>query len=86
VADTAPKKVTKLSYKDQRDYDLLPKRIEELDNQIARDEAAMADPALYTRDPKRFDALMKAVAAARDEKDAAELRWLELAEMVEALG
>ncbi|MEN3747171.1 ATP-binding cassette domain-containing protein [Sphingomonas sp. HF-S3] len=85
AAEAAPKKVTKLSYKDQRDYDLLPKRIEELDAAIARDEAAMADPALYTRDPRKFDALMKAVAAARDEKDAAELRWLELAEMVEAL-
>ena len=29
---------------------------------------------------------MKAIAAARDEKDAAEMRWLELAEMVEGLG
>jgi ATP-binding cassette subfamily F protein uup len=82
----APKKVTKLSYKDQRDYDLLPKRIEELDAGIARDEAALASADLYTKDPKKFDALMKAVAAARDEKDAAEMRWLELAEMVEGLG
>ncbi|MGK6319101.1 ABC-F family ATP-binding cassette domain-containing protein [Sphingomonas sp. DT-204] len=77
---------TKLSYKDQRDYDLLPKRIEELDATIARDEAALADPELYARDPGKFDALMKAIAAAREEKDAAELRWLELAEQVETLG
>jgi ATP-binding cassette subfamily F protein uup len=76
----------KLSYKDQRDYELLPRRIEEIDASIARDEAALADPDLYVRDPKRFDALMQAVANARDEKDAAELRWLELAEQVEALG
>jgi ATP-binding cassette subfamily F protein uup len=86
VAVEAPKKVTKLSYKDQRDYDLLPKRIEELDAAIARDEAAMAAPDLYTREPKKFDALMQAVAAAQAEKEAAELRWLELAEMVEGLG
>ena len=76
---------TKLSYKDQRDYDLLPKRIEEIDIAIARDEAALADPDLYVRDPKKFDALMANVAKARDEKDAAELRWLELAEMAEGL-
>lgn len=76
---------TKLSYKDQRDFDQLPARIEALDAAIARDEALLADPALYTRDPARFDALMKAIAAARDEKDAAEMRWLELAEMVEGL-
>ncbi|MFZ5748337.1 MAG: ABC-F family ATP-binding cassette domain-containing protein [Pseudomonadota bacterium] len=81
-----PRKQTKLSYKDQRDYDLLPGRIEEIEAAIARDEAAMADPDLYTRDPAKFDKLSKAVEAAREEKDAAEMRWLELAEMVEALG
>ncbi|MES2754516.1 MAG: ATP-binding cassette domain-containing protein [Pseudomonadota bacterium] len=74
---------TKLTYKDQRDYDGLPARIEALDAAIARDEAALHDPALYARDPGGFDRLTKAIAAARAEKDAAELRWLELAELVE---
>jgi ATP-binding cassette subfamily F protein uup len=84
AAPEAPKTVRKLSYKDQRDLDLLPKEIEKLEAEIVRDEALLADPNLYTRDPKRFDALMKAIAVARDRKDAAELRWLELAEMAEA--
>ena len=78
-----PPKKGKLSYKDQRDYDLLPGRIEELLAQIARDEAALSDPALYSKDPTRFAALTKAIEAARAEKDAAEERWLELAELVE---
>ena len=78
-----PPRKGKLSYKDQRDYDLLPGRIEELVGQIARDEAALADPALYTRDPAKFAALTKAIETARAEKDAAEERWLELAEQVE---
>ncbi|MCW1986225.1 UNVERIFIED_ORG: ATP-binding cassette subfamily F protein uup [Sphingomonas sp. R1F5B] len=78
----APRKA-KLTYKDQRDYEMLPKRIEELDAAIARDEAVLADPALYTRDPKRFAALSEAVAKVRGEKEAAEERWLELAEQVE---
>ncbi|MCW1428056.1 ABC-F family ATP-binding cassette domain-containing protein [Novosphingobium sp. JCM 18896] len=78
-----PAKKGKLSYKDQRDYDLLPGRIEELEAAIARDEAAMADPDLYTRDPKKFAALSDTIAKARADKDAAEERWLELAEMVE---
>jgi len=77
---------SKLTYKDQRDYDLLPQRIEELDTAIARDEAALADPDLYTRDPARFAALSAAIDQARADKDAAELRWLDLAEQVEALG
>jgi ABC transport system ATP-binding/permease protein len=75
----------KLSYKDQRDYDLLPGRIEQLSAQIARDEAALADPDLYVREPARFSALMKAIEAARGEREAAEERWLALAEQVEAL-
>ncbi len=78
----APRK-GKLSYKDQRDYELLPKRVEELAAAIARDEAALADPALYARDPAKFAALTKAIDTARAEKDAAEERWLELAELVE---
>ena len=80
-----PKAQTKLSYKDQRDYDLLPQRIEEIEAAIARDEAQLADPDLYIRDIKKFEALTKAIEAARAEKDAAEERWLMLAEMVEAL-
>ena len=75
----------KLSYKDQRDYDLLPKRIEEIEAAIARDEAALSDPDFYTRDPKGFAALTAAIEKARAERDAAEERWLELAEEVEAL-
>jgi ATP-binding cassette subfamily F protein uup len=78
-----PAKKAKLSYKDQRDYELLPKRIEELEAAIARDEAAMADPALYTREPAKFAALTAAIAKAQADKEAAEERWLELAEQVE---
>jgi ATP-binding cassette subfamily F protein uup len=83
---SAPRKQTKLTYKDQRDLDLLPARIEELEAAIARDEALLGDPDLYSRDPLRFEALTKAIADARSERDTAEHRWLELAEMAEALG
>ena len=82
---TFTKPVTKLSYKDQRDLDLLPARIKQIDEAIARDEASLSDPALYTQNPARFAALTKAIDAARAEKDAAEERWLTLAEMAEAL-
>jgi ATP-binding cassette subfamily F protein uup len=78
----APKKA-KLTYKDQRDYELLPQRIADLQAEITRDEAALSDPGLYTRDPAKFAALTSAIDKARAEKDAAEERWLELAEQVE---
>ncbi|WDF71155.1 ABC-F family ATP-binding cassette domain-containing protein [Novosphingobium sp. KACC 22771] len=73
----------KLSYKDQRDYDLLPARIEALDGEIAKLEAALVDGDLYTQNPGRFAQLTAALDKARAEKDASEERWLELAEMVE---
>lgn len=88
VAETAekPKVQTKLSYKDQRDYDLLPARVEELGAEIADVETKLSDPELYSQNPARFAELTKLMDKLRDERDAAEERWLELAEMVEALG
>jgi len=80
-----PTKSAKLSYKDQRDYDLLPKRIEEIDAAIAKAEAELADASLYSRNPNRFSELTSNIDALRAEKDAAEERWLMLAEMVEGL-
>ncbi|MEP2737312.1 MAG: ATP-binding cassette domain-containing protein [Erythrobacter sp.] len=74
---------TKLSYKDQRDYELLPARIEELEAAIVKGESILADPDLYTSDPQKFANISKGIENAREEKDAAEERWLELAEQVE---
>ena len=78
-----PPKADKLSYKDQRDYELLPARIEELEAAIAKGEAILSDPELYTKDPQKFATISKGLENARAEKDAAEERWLELAERVE---
>jgi ATP-binding cassette subfamily F protein uup len=82
AAPSALKKV-KLTYKDQRDYDLLPKRITDIDAEIAAAEKEMSDPALYTQKPARFAELTTKTESLRAEKHAAEERWLELAMMVE---
>lgn len=79
----APARPAKLSYKDQRDYDLLPKRIAEIDAEVAAAEAEMGDPSLYTKNPARFAQLTEKTENLRAEKDAAEERWLELAMLVE---
>ncbi len=78
-APSAPK----LSYKDQRDYEILPARIEELEAAIAKGEALLNDPELYAKDPQRFATISQGIANARAERDAAEERWLTVAEMVE---
>ncbi|HMS21843.1 ABC-F family ATP-binding cassette domain-containing protein [uncultured Sphingorhabdus sp.] len=85
LAAPPPPKAAKLTYEDQRDYDLLPKRIEEIEAAIATAEEEMSDASLYSRNPARFSELTALIEKLRAEKDAAEERWLELAEMVEAL-
>ena len=75
----------KLSYKHQRDLDRLPKEIERLEVAIAADEATLHDPDLFAADPQRFAALTNRIARHRAEKDAAEHRWLEVAELAEGL-
>jgi ABC transport system ATP-binding/permease protein len=75
----------KLSYKDQRDYDRLPGEIERLQAEVAADETALSDPDLYNRDATRFAELTERIARNRAEIEGMEFRWLEVAEMVEAL-
>jgi ABC transport system ATP-binding/permease protein len=78
-------KAVKLSYKDQRDYDLLPTRIAEIDCEVAAAEKELSDPALYNRNHARFTELTAKADMLRTEKDAAEERWLELAMIVEEM-
>ncbi|MEP3050053.1 MAG: ABC-F family ATP-binding cassette domain-containing protein [Erythrobacter sp.] len=73
----------KLGYKDQRDYELLPARIEELDAAIVKAEQILSDPELFSQDPQRFANISKGLENAIAEKDAAEERWLDLAERAE---
>ncbi len=75
----------KLTYKDQRDYDRLPGEIERLSELVVSDEQALSDPDLYGSDPLRFAELTARIARHRADIDAAEVRWLEVAEIAEAL-
>ncbi|BBB12112.1 ABC transporter [Sphingopyxis sp. FD7] len=85
AAPPPPTARKKLSYKDQRDYDLLPARIEAIEAEMTEIETELSDAALFTRDQARFNALTAKLDALRTEKAAAEDRWLALAEEVEAL-
>ncbi|BBB07916.1 ABC-F family ATP-binding cassette domain-containing protein [Sphingopyxis sp. EG6] len=86
AAPPPPTARKKLSYKDQRDYDLLPGRIEAIEAEMAVAETELSDGTLFTRDHAKFTALTSKLEKLREEKAAAEDRWLELAEAVEALG
>jgi ABC transport system ATP-binding/permease protein len=84
LSPLAPKAV-KLSYKDQRDFDMLPGRIDDIDVLIAKAEAELADASLYARNPARFSVLTAEIDKLRAEKEAAEERWLDLAAEVEKM-
>ncbi|WP_199553786.1 ABC-F family ATP-binding cassette domain-containing protein [Sandaracinobacteroides hominis] len=75
----------KLGFRDQHDLDKLPGEIARLEAEIGKTEAAMADPGLYVRSPQTFEALSGELDALRRKLEAAEERWLELAEKAEAL-
>ena len=65
----------KLSYKEARELEQLPARIETLENQLAALTAAMNDPTFYRRDGAAITAHNAEVAAAQAALDAAYARW-----------
>jgi ATP-binding cassette subfamily F protein uup len=65
----------KLSYKDQRELDALPGRIDVLEKEQQALRAELADGSLYSRDPERATALHARDTAIDDELMAAMERW-----------
>ncbi|MET0329208.1 MAG: ATP-binding cassette domain-containing protein [Luteimonas sp.] len=68
----------KLSYKDQRELEQLPARIDSLEHEIAKRTAEMNDATFYQREPAAITAHGQALQQAQDALDAAYLRWTEL--------
>ena len=82
----APRAITKLSYKENRELEELPARIEALLGEIEGLEGKLADPAFYGTDPARYAAAAARLETARHELAAGEERWLELEMKRESLG
>jgi ATP-binding cassette subfamily F protein uup len=75
----------KLSYKEQRELDSLPKMMEKLNEEATKLEAEMADPQLYSTNPERFQKATELFGKAHDDLALAEERWLQLEEKQESL-
>jgi ABC transport system ATP-binding/permease protein len=71
----APTKKAKLSYKEQRELDALPARIEALEAEQKQVAADIADPALYVKEPQRATALHARAAQIEQALMAALERW-----------
>mgnify|MGYP003513919036 FL=1 len=80
--ENLPKKQTKLSYKDQREYDSLPNELEELENKIAELNSCLADPKCYEK--IGIVALSKELEEKKAIYEEKVERFLELEELVES--
>ncbi|MBK5650421.1 MAG: ATP-binding cassette domain-containing protein [Rhizobium sp.] len=76
VPAAAPKR--RLNFNEKHALETLPKTIDKLHAEIARQQKLLDDPDLYAKDRKKFDAASAAIAKAQQELAAAEDRWLEL--------
>jgi ABC transport system ATP-binding/permease protein len=84
-APVLPKKQTKLSYKDQRDYDRLPAEIAKLEQRTREVEDMLGDSDLFRRDGARFASLNEELARLRQTISAHEERWLGLSDLADSL-
>ncbi len=78
VPTTATAARVKLSFKDQRDLEALPARIERLETDIAVFGARMHEPDYYQRDAAAITADNAALASLQADLDAAYQRWEQL--------
>ena len=85
AAPSAAKSRRRLTYADQHALKTSPARIEALNAEIHRLEAALSDPDFYRRDPAAFAAAGKALEAARAELATTEEEWLRLELMREEI-
>ncbi|WP_282078877.1 ABC-F family ATP-binding cassette domain-containing protein [Epibacterium ulvae] len=69
-----------LSYKERHRLEALPAEMERFEQEIAKLEALMADPDLFTREPVKFQKATEALVERQNKLSAAEEEWLELEE------
>ena len=74
----APAAKRRLSFNEKHALETLPKTIEKLHTEIAKQQRRLDDPNLYAKDRNAFDEASNAMAKAQQELAAAEDRWLEL--------
>jgi ATP-binding cassette subfamily F protein uup len=69
------KKREKLSYKDQRELDGLPKKIEEMEQTLSELQQQLSDPELYRTQGEQVARLQQQVTGVQEQLDQAYERW-----------
>ena len=76
--DKQSKPASKFSFSQKHALETLPKEIERLEFEIGKLKKALEDPELYSKDPKKFDTWVKALAEREKSLNEKEEQWLEL--------
>jgi ABC transport system ATP-binding/permease protein len=74
-------KPKKLSYKLQKEFDELPKKIEELEQHLSKLQTAIGDPGFYSKPQKEIDSHLSLLAKVEADLEASFDRWAELESM-----
>ncbi len=74
----APSKKKRLSYKDQREFDELPAKLESLESQKSELEALVADPTFYERHQDEIKKTLSDLQSISEAIEATYSRWEEL--------
>lgn len=75
---SSQKITTKLSYKDERLYEILPQEIEQIEKEIEKIECELSDSELFVKDEKKFYNLTDKLEKLKLDKDEKETKWLEI--------
>jgi len=75
AAPPSPQKPRRLTYKDQRELELLPARIEKLEGEQAQLQRQIADPAWFRADNERATRSLQRLQALEAELETAYARW-----------
>lgn len=73
-----PKTTARLSYKDQRLYEVLPEEIKTLEKKREEIEEALSNPDLYTENQQKFYQLSEELEKIKQEINDKETLWLEI--------
>ncbi len=68
----------RLSYKDQRLYEVLPDEIAQIEQEIKAIEGELSNPSLYAENEKKFYELSQKLETLRISREEKENKWLEL--------
>lgn len=76
----------RFGFAEQHELKKLPEEIERLEFEINKLKSALANPTLYSENPKKFDAWAKALTEREQLLAQKEMRWLELETLAEQSG